>query len=147
MLRQLIEAHSLRQMTVEGICTREHMRARVVGELCVNWHLRRTESSVRGVWSERVRSAGPLARQREGFARFELRGRRSILARSGAIFPGRRSKVRAALSQGQVQISWQGQHFRGRRSTFARSSTDLVAGQHFRKVKCRFRGRGSMFAR
>ena len=41
----------------------------------------------------------------------------------------------AALSQGQVQISWQSQHFRkvkckirGRHSTFARSSTDFVAG-------------------
>ena len=45
----------------------------------------------------------------------------------------------AALSQGQVQISWQAQHFReakyrlrGRRSifarAFARSSTDCVAG-------------------
>ena len=62
----------------------------------------------------------------------------------------------AALSQGQVEISWQAQHFRkvkyrfrGRRSTFARSSRDFVAGaalsqgqvniswqaQHFRKVK------------
>ena len=41
----------------------------------------------------------------------------------------------AALSQGQVQNSWHAQHFRkvkcekrGRRSTFARSSTDFVAG-------------------
>ena len=62
----------------------------------------------------------------------------------------------AALSQGQVQISWQAQHFRkvkyrfrGRRSAFARSSVDFVAGaalsqgqlqipwqaQHFRKVR------------
>ena len=38
-------------------------------------------------------------------------------------------------AQGQVQISWQAQHFRkvkcrfqGGRSTFARSSTDFVAG-------------------
>ena len=75
----------------------------------------------------------------------------------------------AALSQGHVQISWQAQHFhkviswqaqhfrkvkyrfRGRRGTFARSSTDFVAGaalsqgqvqivwqaRHFRKVKYR----------
>ena len=63
---------------------------------------------------------------------------------------------------------WQAQHFnkvkyrfRGRRSTFARSITDFVAGaalsqgqvqipwqgQHFRKVKYRFRGRRSTFAR
>ena len=41
----------------------------------------------------------------------------------------------AALSQGQVSISWQAQHFRkvkyrfrGRRSTFARSSIGFVAG-------------------
>ena len=41
----------------------------------------------------------------------------------------------AALSQGQVPIWWQAQHFRkvrcgfgGRRSTFARSGADLVAG-------------------
>ena len=74
----------------------------------------------------------------------------------------------AALSQGQVSISWQAQHFRkvkcqirGRRSTFARSSTKFVAGaslsqgqvqnswqvQHFRKVKCKIRGTRSTFAR
>ena len=74
----------------------------------------------------------------------------------------------AALSQGQVQISWQAQHFRkvkyrfrGRRSTFARSSAKFVAGaaisqgqvqnswqaHHFRKVKYRIRGRCSTFAR
>ena len=72
----------------------------------------------------------------------------------------------ASLSQGQVKISWQAQHFRkvkyifrGRRSTFARSSAKFVAGaslsqgqvqhswqaQHFRKVKYRFRGRHSIF--
>ena len=135
----------------------------------------------------RSRSApGPLARQRRGFAGFELRGRRIILARSGADFVagaalsqcqlfsrfelhGRRSTFErsgadyvasAALSQGQVQISWQAQHFGkvkcrfcGRGGTFARSSADFVAGaalwqgqvqiswqvQHFRKVKYRFR--------
>ena len=93
----------------------------------------------------------------------ELRGRRSTFKRSGADF-----KAGAALSQGQVYISWQAQHFRkvkcqipGRRSTFARSSADFVAGaalsqgqvpnsgqpQHFHKVKYRFRGRRSSFAR
>ena len=67
-----------------------------------------------------------------------------------------------------MQISWQGQHFRevrnrfrGRGITFARSSTEFVAGaalsqgqvqnswqaHHFRKVKYRFRGRRSTFAR
>ena len=64
------------------------------------------------------------------FSRFELRGRRSTFERSGADFvPG------AALSQGQVHISWLAQHFRkvkcksrGKHSTFARSSTDFVAG-------------------
>ena len=109
---------------------------------------------------------GPLARQRRGFARFELRGRRSILTRSGADFV-----AGAALSQGQIfpriSVAWQAQHFRrvryrfrGRRSTLARSSTEFVAGaalsqgqvqnssqaQRFRKVKYRIRGRRSTFA-
>ena len=124
-----------------------------------------------GARSDHARSAGPLARQREGFARFELRGRRSTFARSGSDFV-----AGAALSQGQVVprfcMAWQGQHFRkvrfrfrGRRSTFARSSCRKVlhgvAGaalskgqvqilwqaQHFRKVKYRFRVRRSTFAR
>ena len=133
-----------------------------------------------GAGSEHARSApGLLARQHRGFARFELRGRRSILARSGADFV-----AGAALSQGRVQISWQAQHFRkvnfslgltcvagatlskgqaqiswqvqhlrkvryrfrGRHSTFARSSKDFVAVQHFRKVMCIIRGRHSTFA-
>ena len=59
-----------------------------------------------------------------------FRGRRSTFPRlSKYLVAG------AALSQGQVQNSWQVQHFRkvkyrfrGRRSTFARSSTDFVAG-------------------
>ena len=58
------------------------------------------------------------------------RGRGSIFARSGTDFV-----AGASLSQGQVQNSWQVQHFRkvkckmcGRRITFARSSTDFVAG-------------------
>ena len=50
---------------------------------------------------------GPLARPREGFARFELRGRRSTFARSSIDFV-----AGAALSQAQVSISWQAQHFR-----------------------------------
>ena len=103
-------------------------------------------------------------------------GRRSILARLGADFV-----AGASLSQGQVNISWQAQHFRkvkynlwqaqhfrtvkcrfcGRRSAFARSSAEFVAGaalsqgqvqnswqaQHFRKVKFRIRGRCRTFAR
>ena len=94
-------------------------------------------------------------------ARF--RGRRSTFARSSKDFV-----AGAALSQGQVQNSWQAQHFRkvkcqnrGRRSTFARSSAGFVAGatlsqghvqiswqaHHFRKVKYRIRGRCSTFAR
>ena len=77
-----------------------------------------------------------------GACRFSGRG--SIVARSGTDFV-----AGASVSQGQVQISWQVQHFRkvkckirgrritfarsstyfrGRRSTFARSSTDFVAG-------------------
>ena len=67
-----------------------------------------------GTVSERSRNGlgtgsetGPLARPREGFARFELRGRRSTFARSSIDFV-----AGAALSQGQVSISWQAQHFR-----------------------------------
>ena len=99
--------------------------------------LRRLYGGGLGTVSERSRNGfgtgsetGPLARPREGFARFELRGRRSTFARSSIDFV-----AGAALSQGQVSISWQAQHFckvkyrfRGRRSTFARSSIDFVAG-------------------
>ena len=60
--------------------------------------------------------AGAALSQGQGLPRFELRGRRSFLARSGA-------------------LSWQAQHFRkvryrfrGRHSTFARSSAEFVAG-------------------
>ena len=106
--------------------------------------------------------AGAALLQGQASPRVELRGRRSSSARSGAeIVAG------AALSKGQVQMSWQARHFRrvkyrfrGRR-TFARSSTDFVAGaalsqgqspnswqaHHFRKVKYRFRGRHSTLAR
>ena len=103
-----------------------------------------------GAVSERAR---PLARQRRGFARFELHGRRSILARSGADFV-----AGAALSQGQVFPRLES---RGRPSTFERSGADVVAGaalsqgqaqiawhvQHFRKVKCKMCGRRITFAR
>ena len=110
-----------------------------------------------------VSETGPLARPREGFARFELRGRCSTFARSSIDFV-----AGAALSRGRVQISWQAHHFRkvkyrirGRCSTFARSSAKFVAraalsqgqvqilwqAQHFRKVKHRFGGRRSIFAR
>ena len=106
---------------------------------------------------------GPLARQRRGFARIELCGRRSTFERSGADFV-----AGAVLSQGRVQISSQEQHFRKARSskdfmagTFVRSSTDFVAGtalsqgqvqnsrqvQHFRKVKCKICGKRITFAR
>ena len=84
------------------------------------------------------------------------------------VSPGLNCVAGAALSKGQVQISWQAQHFRkvkysfrGRRSTFARSSKDFVAGaafspgqvqnswqvKHFRKIKCRMRDRRSILAR
>ena len=60
----------------------------------------------------------------------------SAFAKSGAVFV-----TGAALSQGQVQISWQAQHFRkvkyryrGRRCSFASLGADFVRG--------RFRGRG-----
>ena len=69
------------------------------------------------------------------------RGRHSTFARSSADFV-----AGAALSQSQVQISWQGQHFRkvrsrSRRSTFARSGTDFVSGA------ARLQGRRSTFTR
>ena len=80
-----------------------------------------------GAGSERSRSGlgagsapGPLARQRRGFARIELRGRRSILVRSGADFV-----AGAALSQGQLFSRFE---LRGRRSTFKRSGADFKAG-------------------
>ena len=73
--------------------------------------------------------AGAALLQGQVSPRIELRGRRSTFARSGADFV-----AGAALSQGQVQISWQAQHFRkvkcrirGRCSTFAGSSKDSVA--------------------
>ena len=76
--------------------------------LCVNWasglcanHL--SCNACTAAVSERSRNGlgtgsetGPLARPREGFARFELRGRRSTLARSSIDFV-----AGAALSQGQ----------------------------------------------
>ena len=135
--------------------------------LCVNWasglcanHLG-CDACTEAV-SERSRN-GLGTVSETGFARFELRGRRSTFARSSIDFV-----AGAALSQGQVSISWQAQHFRkvkykirGRRITFARSSTEFVAGaalsqgqvqnswhaQHFRKVKYRFCGRRSTLAR
>ena len=80
-----------------------------------------------GAGSEHARSGlgsrsapGPLARQRRGFARFELQGRRSILVRSGADFV-----AGAALSQGQLFSRIE---LRGRRSTFEISSADFKAG-------------------
>ena len=92
---------------------------------------------------------GPLARQRRGFARIELRGRCSLLVRSGADFV-----AGAALSQGQL---FSRSELCGRRSNFKRSGADFKAGaallqgqiqaQHFREVKYRFRGRRSTFAR
>ena len=85
-----------------------------------------------GAVSERSRSGlgacsapGPLARQLRGFAGLELRGRHSIVARSGADSQGLNCVAGAALSIGQVQISWQ--------------------APHFRKVTCRMRGRCSTF--
>ena len=96
--------------------------------LCVNWAsglcanlttsaatpVRRRSRNGLGTVSERVRNGfgtgsetGPLARPREGLARIELRGRRSTFARSSIDFV-----AGAALSQGQVSISWQAQHFR-----------------------------------
>ena len=97
-----------------------------------------------------VSAPGPLARQRRGFARIELRGRRRILARSGADFV-----AGAALSQGQLFSRLE---LRGRRSTFEMTGAVFVAGavlsqhiswqaQHFHKVMYRFRGRCSTFAR
>ena len=64
----------------------------------------------------------------------------------------------AALSQGQVYISWQAPHFRkvkyrfrGRRNSFARSSIDFVAGAALSQALSAswgmVRGRRSTFAR
>ena len=72
-------------------------------------------------WHGRI--ANPIGTDAQGGA-CRFRGRGSIFARSGTDFV-----AGASLSQGQVQNSWQAQHFRevkyrfrGRRSTFARST-------------------------
>ena len=96
--------------------------------------------------SERAQSGlgaapGSLARQRRGFARFELRGRHSILVRSGADFV-----AGAPLSQGQLFSTIE---LRGRRSILVRSGADFVAGaalsqgQFFPRLE--LRGRRSTF--
>ena len=93
--------------------------------------------------------------------RYRFRGRRSAFARRGADFA-----AGAALSQGQVRISWQAQYFRKVsqisqqaqhfckvRDRFA-ADAGLSQGavhisrqaQHFRK-RCQFRSRRSTFAR
>ena len=169
-LRQLIESQlSLRQMKRRNKHARKYARACGGSQEsaknvapCVSpesWKLacsrRLVEARserVRAV-SDHARSAGPVARQRGGFAWIELRGRRSTFERSGADFV-----AGAALSQGQVFPRLE---LRGRRRTFERSGTNIVAGaalskgqvrilwqaQHFRKVKCRIRGRRSTFDR
>ena len=64
----------------------------------------------------------------------------------------------AALSQGEVQISWQARHFRKVKfsqgwncvagATLSKGQVQISwQAQHFRKVRCRFRGRRSTFAR
>ena len=74
-----------------------------------------------------------ISRQAQRFdkVRRRSRGRRGALTRSGADFV-----AGAALSQGQVQISWQENH-----------CCKVMRGCHFRKVRCRLRGRCSTFAR
>ena len=132
------------------------------GRVQISWqvhHFRKVADFVTGAafsyfWHGRI--ANPIGTDAQGGACI-FRGRRSIFARSGTDL--------VALSQGQVQNSWQVHHFRkvkckirGRRITFARSSTDFVAGaalsrgqvqiswqaQHFCKVN--FRSRGSKIA-
>ena len=97
------------------------------------------------------RLVGPLS-DREGFARIELRGI------SWQAQPCCKVMAGAALSKGQVHISWQAQHFR--KVKFSQG-LNCVAGaalskgqvqiswqaQRFRKAKYRFRGRRSTFAR
>ena len=108
--------------------------------LCVNWasgqcanHLgcdacteAVSERSRNGCGDEPIGTAARRFRK----VKYRFRGRRSAFARSSIHFV-----AGAALSQGQVSISWQAQHFRkvkcrfrGRRSTFPRSSVDFVAG-------------------
>ena len=53
---------------------------------------------------------------------------------------GYRLRDRRSASHGQAQIE-----FRGRRSTFESSSTEFMAGAHFRKRERRFRDRRSAF--
>ena len=82
-----------------------------------------------------LRKRGPLSRQHGGFAGFEFRCRRSILARSstdfvaGAAFScfwhGRIANPIGTDAQGGAR------RFRGRGSIFARSGTHFVAGAAF----------------
>ena len=78
-------------------------------------------------WHGRI--ADPIGTDAQGGA-CRFCGRGSIFARSGTHFV-----AGVSLSQGQVHISWQVQHFRkvtrifrGRHSTFTRSYTYFVAG-------------------
>ena len=100
---------------------RKLQKAWPCARICVSGDVKASLSAAFGRSGLGAGSApGPLARQRRGFARLELCGRRSILARSGADFV-----AGAALSQGQLFLRFE---LRGRRSTFARSSAYFMAG-------------------
>ena len=79
--------------------------------------------------------------------KYRFRGRRSTFARSSAKFV-----AGAALSQGQIQNSWQAHHFRKVKYRICGRCTQGQVqnswhAQHFRKVKYRFCGRRSTLAR
>ena len=85
---------------------------------------------------------------------YRLRGKRGTFARSGTDFV-----ASAVLSQGQVQISWQAQFFVTKCTILPAAAPKIAKGlsqgwaniswqaQYFRKVKHRFRGKRSTFAR
>ena len=133
--------------------------------LCVNWA---SEQCANHLGCDACTEA-VSERSRNGLGTVSERSRRRAHWHGRAkVSQGLNCVAGAALSQGQVSISWQAWHFRnvkytirGRRITFGRSSTEFVAGaalsqgqvqnswhaQHFRKVKYRFCGRRSTLAR
>ena len=123
-------------------CMRENMRARVAGN-----RNREKEQPSAGFGFSGWLKATPVATGTFSQGKHRFRGRGSIFAGSSTYFV-----AGAALLQGQVQISWQAQHFRKVRYRF-RGRGSILQGQvqiswqaqQFRKVRYRFRGRRNTF--
>ena len=155
-LRQLIESQLLlRQMKRRNKRARKYVRACGGSIESCKKHgpVRELVSPENRKLACSRRLVGPLSKRvRSAF------GARAHWHGNAKVSPGLNCVAGAALSQGQVQISGQAQHFR--KIKFSQG-LNCVAGaarskgqvqiswqaQHFRKVKCRFRGRRSTFAR